>query len=172
MQWSLSLKNNSLWLLLLCWLILPVFLHNWSYSLHVLIMLAIYVLLTQSLNLVLGLAGQLQLGHAANFGIGAYIAGLLMVDGSFSFWATLPIAFIGAALVGTLIGLPSLRVGRRLPRHCDLGVWGDYAHLPDGLGFRSLGDPWGFQASRLRVSRVATYLPRFSFFIWRLLWQY
>ena len=111
MQWSPSLKNNSLWLLLLCWLILPVFLHNWSYSLHVLIMLAIYVLLTQSLNLVLGLAGQLQLGHAANFGIGAYIAGLLMVDGSFSFWATLPIAFIGAALVGTLIGLPSLRVG-------------------------------------------------------------
>ena len=111
MQWSPSLRNNSLWLLLLCWLILPVFLHNWSYSLHVLIMLAIYVLLTQSLNLVLGLAGQLQLGHAANFGIGAYIAGLLMVDGSFSFWATLPIAFIGAALVGTLIGLPSLRVG-------------------------------------------------------------
>ena len=111
MRWPPIIKNNSLWLLLLCWLILPVFLHNWSYSLHVLIMLAIWVLLTQSLNLVLGLAGQLQLGHAATFGIGAYIAGLLMVDAGFSFWATLPIAFVGAALVGTLIGLPSLRVG-------------------------------------------------------------
>ena len=111
MQWSPKIKNYSQWGLLLFWLILPIFLHNWSYSLHVLIMLAIYVLLTQSLNLVLGLAGQLQLGHAANFGIGAYIAGLLMVDASFSFWATLPAAFIGAAFVGTLIGLPSLRVG-------------------------------------------------------------
>ena len=111
MQWSPKIKNYSPWGLLLFWLILPIFLHNWSYSLHVLIMLAIYVLLTQSLNLVLGLAGQLQLGHAANFGIGAYIAGLLMVDGGFSFWATLPAAFIGAAFVGTLIGLPSLRVG-------------------------------------------------------------
>lgn len=111
MQWSPKIKNYSQWGLLLFWLILPIFLHNWSYSLHVLIMLAIYVLLTQSLNLVLGLAGQLQLGHAANFGIGAYIAGLLMVDGGFSFWATLPAAFIGAAFVGTLIGLPSLRVG-------------------------------------------------------------
>jgi branched-chain amino acid transport system permease protein len=111
MPWPPSLKRNSQWWILLLWLILPVFLHNWSYSLHVLIMLAVWVLLTQSLNLVLGLAGQLQLGHAANFGIGAYISGLLMVDVGLSFWTTLPIAFVGAALVGTLIGLPSLRVG-------------------------------------------------------------
>ncbi len=106
-----SIRVRSQWLLLCLWLLLPLLFRNWSYVLHVLIMLAIYVLLTQSLNLVLGLAGQLQLGHAANFGIGAYIAGLLMVDGGVSFWVTLPLAFIGAALVGILIGLPSLRVG-------------------------------------------------------------
>ena len=111
MRLSPSVEVKLQWLFLLLWLILPVFLGNWPYVLHVLIMLAIYVLLTQSLNLVLGLAGQLQLGHAANFGIGAYIAGLLMVDAGFSFWLTLPLAFIGAALVGILIGVPSLRVG-------------------------------------------------------------
>jgi branched-chain amino acid transport system permease protein len=99
------------WLLLILWLILPVLLRNRSYWMHILIMLAVYVLLTQSLNLVLGLAGQLQLGHAACFGIGAYVAGLLMVDRGFSFWSTLPLAFLGAALVGVLMGLPSLRVG-------------------------------------------------------------
>jgi len=110
------------WGLLAVWLIIPLFLKNWSYGLHILIMVAVYVLLTQSLNVVLGLAGQLHLGHAANFGIGAYITGLLMVDAGFSFWTTLPLAFIGAGLAGLVVGLPTLR-----------GIGGDY------LGIVTLG---------------------------------
>lgn len=105
------MQNSPWWVLLAVWLILPIFLHNWSYGLHILIMLAVYVLLTQSLDLVLGLAGQLQLGHAANFGIGAYVAGLLMLDAGFSFWATLLPAFLIAGLIGSLVGMPSMRVG-------------------------------------------------------------
>jgi branched-chain amino acid transport system permease protein len=117
-----SFLTRHWWLLLLLWLVLPVFLHRWAYGLHILIMVAVYVLLTQSYNIVLGLAGQLHLGHAANFGIGAYVAGLLMVDGGFPFWWTLPFSFLVTALVGVLVGLPTLR-----------GVGGDY------LGIVTLG---------------------------------
>jgi branched-chain amino acid transport system permease protein len=117
-----KLMKKYSWGFLVIWFIIPLLLKNWSYGLHVLIMVAVYVLLTQSLNVVLGLAGQLHLGHAANFGIGAYISGLLMVDAGFSFWATLPLAFIGAGLVGLVVGLPTLR-----------GVGGDY------LGIVTLG---------------------------------
>ncbi|MFZ5633910.1 MAG: branched-chain amino acid ABC transporter permease [Bacillota bacterium] len=109
-QIKISLSQRW-WILLAAWLIVPLFIRNWSYGLHVLIMMAVYVLLTQSLNLVMGLAGLLQLGHAAFFGIGAYFAGLLMSKLGWPFWTTLPLAFCGAALIGILVGLPSMRVG-------------------------------------------------------------
>ncbi len=98
------------WILIGLWLLLPLAIHKWSYGLHILIMVAVYVLLTQSLNLVMGLAGQLQLGHAAFFGIGAYVAGILMVRLGWPFWATLLPAFFGAAIIGIIVGLPSIRV--------------------------------------------------------------
>ena len=81
------------WVMIMAWLSLPLLFYQWSYGLHIMIMVAIYVLLTQSLNLILGLANQLQLGHAANFGIGAYVAALLMVNWGIPFWYTLPLSF-------------------------------------------------------------------------------
>lgn len=131
------------WLLLVLWLIIPLFMVNWSYGLHILIMLAIYMVLTQSLNLVMGLAGQLQLGHAAFFGIGAYVAGLLMVNGGWSFWLTLPVAFVGAGVIGILMGIPSIRVGGDYLGVVTLGFgeivrlvlsnWVSFTHGPMGL---------------------------------------
>lgn len=92
------------------WLIAPLLLRQWDYGVHVLVMVALYTVLAQSLNLVNGLAGQLNLGHAAFFGIGSYVTALLMVTLKWSFWATLPAAALGAAIVGLLVGLPALRV--------------------------------------------------------------
>lgn len=92
------------------WLLLPVIFYSNAYFMHMLIMIGIYVMLAQSLNLVMGYAGQSQLGHAAFFGIGAYITGLLMVNAGWNFWFTLPFAFIGTGLVGLIVGLPSMRV--------------------------------------------------------------
>jgi branched-chain amino acid transport system permease protein len=110
------------WVMIILWLSLPLVFFKWSYGLHIMIMVAIYVLLTQSLNLILGLANQLQLGHAANFGIGAYVAALLMVNWGIPFWYTLPLSFLVPGLVGLIVGLPTLR-----------GVGGDY------LGIVTLG---------------------------------
>ena len=78
----------------------------------------IYVLLALGLNIVVGYAGLLDLGYAAFFAIGAYAMGLLNspVVGSplygypWSFWVCIWIAAAVSALLGTVIGAPTLRV--------------------------------------------------------------
>lgn len=97
--------------LLVLWLALPLVLRGWDYGIHIAISLALYIILALSLNLVNGQAGQLNLGHAAFFGIGAYTSALLMLLQGWSFWATLPFAFGVTAIFGFVVGLPSLRVG-------------------------------------------------------------
>lgn len=94
----------------LAWLALPLVLSGWDYGMHIAISVALYVVLALSLNLNNGMAGQLNLGHAAFFGIGAYTAALLMLDRSWAFWAALPVAVVSSAVFGFLVGLPSLRV--------------------------------------------------------------
>jgi branched-chain amino acid transport system permease protein len=78
----------------------------------------IYVLLALGLNIVVGYAGLLDLGYAAFFAIGAYAMGLLNspVVGSplygypWSFWVCIWVAAAVSALLGTVIGAPTLRV--------------------------------------------------------------
>ena len=62
------------------------------YHLHVAIMAGIFTILALSLNLLLGYTGQLSLGHAAFFGIGAYTSALLTLRLEWSFWLGLPAA--------------------------------------------------------------------------------
>lgn len=62
------------------------------------------------LNVIVGYAGQISLGHAAFFGIGAYSAALLATKAGLSFWAGLPGVLVISGCIGMLLGLPSLRV--------------------------------------------------------------
>src|SRR5581483_5077624 len=64
------------------------------YHLHTLIMAGIFAVLALSLNLLLGYTGQLSLGHAAFFGIGAYATALLSVKGGCSPWIGLLAAIV------------------------------------------------------------------------------
>ena len=50
------------------------------YFLHMAVLIGIYVLLAISINLLLGYTGQLSLGHAAFFGVGAYVSALFLVN--------------------------------------------------------------------------------------------
>jgi len=72
--------------------------------------ITIYAIVVCGLNVIVGYAGQISLGHAAFFGIGAYSAALLATKGGLSFWAALPLVIAITAFVGLLLGLPSLRV--------------------------------------------------------------
>ena len=74
------------------------------------IQILIYVMLGWGLNIVVGLAGLLDLGYVAFYAVGAYSYALLAQDFGFSFWLCLPLAGIFAAGSGVLLGFPVLRL--------------------------------------------------------------
>lgn len=74
------------------------------------IQILIYVMLGWGLNIVVGLAGLLDLGYVAFYAVGAYSAALLSTHFGFSFWLCLPLAGIFAALWGIILGFPVLRL--------------------------------------------------------------
>ena len=74
------------------------------------IQILIYVMLGWGLNIVVGLAGLLDLGYAAFYAVGAYSTALLVHNLGFGFWLCLPLAGIFAALWGVLLGFPVLRL--------------------------------------------------------------
>src|SRR4029450_6290465 len=83
------------------------------YHLHTLIMAGIFAVLALSLNLLLGYTGQLSLGHAAFFGIGAYATALLTVKLEWSPWLGMVAAVVVPALAGWVIGRLALQSRRR-----------------------------------------------------------
>lgn len=80
------------------------------YPLHIANMMAIYAILALSLNLLVGYTGLPSLCHAAFFGVGAYIAALLVSEMSLPFFLSIPIGIIGTIVLSFLISFPSLRL--------------------------------------------------------------
>jgi branched-chain amino acid transport system permease protein len=72
--------------------------------------MAINVIVAIGLNLLVGYTGQISLGHAGFFAIGAYGTVVLMAKASFPFLLALPLAALATALFGFLLGLPALRL--------------------------------------------------------------
>ncbi|WP_373497868.1 high-affinity branched-chain amino acid ABC transporter permease LivM [Desulfococcus sp.] len=70
----------------------------------------IYICLGLGLNVVVGLAGMLDLGYIAFYGVGAYTYALLNLHYGMSFWVCLPIAAALACIAGCIIGYPTLRM--------------------------------------------------------------
>lgn len=91
------------------------------YHLHTLIMAGIFAVLALSLNLLLGYTGQLSLGHAAFFGIGAYTSAILMQAGV-NFWLALPVAMALCFVLGLMVGFPALRVQMHYLAFATLGL--------------------------------------------------
>ena len=81
-----------------------------NYLLHVMTQTFIYVLLAMGLNIVVGLAGLLDLGFVAFYAVGAYSYALLAMHGGVSFWLAIPAAAAIAALAGCALGFPVLRM--------------------------------------------------------------
>lgn len=80
-----------------------------NYLIHILIMIGIYIILTQSLNLVMGYTGLLSLCHAAFYGIGAYTVTLLMMHFNLNFFIAIIFAIIISSLLSLLVAIPSLK---------------------------------------------------------------
>ncbi|MFC0408765.1 high-affinity branched-chain amino acid ABC transporter permease LivM [Roseomonas elaeocarpi] len=80
------------------------------YELDLAVLVLTYVMLGWGLNIVVGLAGLLDLGYVAFYAVGAYTYALLAQYFGLSFWVCLPLAGIMAAFWGVLLGFPVLRL--------------------------------------------------------------
>jgi len=90
-------------------LIAPVFLSG-GYLMNVLIFVGIYTILAVALNMLLGLAGQISLGQAAFFGLGAYISGVLTATYAVNPWLGMVIAVIAVGVIAFILGFPILKL--------------------------------------------------------------
>ncbi len=88
---------------------LPFFFTNNSYVMKSLILALIYVLLGLGLNIVVGLAGLLDLGYVAFYAVGAYFLALGAQHFELGFWSALVLSPLLAGLVGCILGFPILR---------------------------------------------------------------
>jgi branched-chain amino acid transport system permease protein len=133
-----------------------------EYLLHILLIAGIYVILTLSLNLIVGYTGLPALGHAAFSCIGAYTSSLLALNMGLSPWIGLMIGACVAALSGAIIGYPAVRLK------------GDYLALATfGLGVivYSIAKNW---VSLTRGPMGLPGIPGFSVFGFQLseIWSY
>ena len=89
-------KNAFLGAIFVLALILPL----WAgqFWIHVAVEILILGLFAVSFNMIFGYMGQLSFGHAAYYGVGAYITGMLMVKASFPMLLCLPLSMIGSGI--------------------------------------------------------------------------
>ncbi len=80
------------------------------YYIHLMVVIGIYAILLLGLDIVVGYIGEVSLGHAALFGIGAYTAGVLNFQLGVPFLLAVPASIVVTALFGALLALPALRV--------------------------------------------------------------
>jgi branched-chain amino acid transport system permease protein len=95
-------------ILLLAALVFPLLTNR--YIINVAVDAGIYICLALGLNIVVGLAGLLDLGYVAFYAVGAYTYGLLSIHYQTSFWLVLPVGALMAAIFGILLGAPTLRL--------------------------------------------------------------
>ena len=123
--------------------ILPWLPSSSRYVMDVGILVLTYVMLGWGLNIVVGLAGLLDLGYVAFYAVGAYSYALLAQFFDWNFWICLPLAGIFAAFFGVLLGFPVLRLRGDYLAIVTLGFgemvriillnWYDLTRGPDGL---------------------------------------
>jgi branched-chain amino acid transport system permease protein len=93
-----------------------------EYILHLAIMILIYTLLAQSLNLAAGHTGLISLAHAGFYGIGAYTTAILSVKFGYPIWLNIPIAILICGTIACIVSLIALRTVEDYFIICTLGI--------------------------------------------------
>lgn len=105
---SVTVRNAAAMLILLVLLVLPFGLGN--YGNYILASVMIYAMIALSLNVLVGMGGQISIGHAGFWALGAYASALSMIKLGLPFLAGVAIGGTVAAMFGVLVALPALRV--------------------------------------------------------------
>jgi branched-chain amino acid transport system ATP-binding protein/branched-chain amino acid transport system permease protein len=80
-----------------------------AYFTHLFTTIAYSTIVVLGLNVLIGFSGQISLGHAGFYGVGAYTTALLSAQAGWSLWLTFPAAVVAAALAGLVLALPAIR---------------------------------------------------------------
>lgn len=136
-----KLYGPLLAMLLLFTLIFPLLFS--SYQTNIMTTALMYVVLGLGLNIVVGLAGLLDLGYVAFYAVGAYCYALLNYHFGLGFWAALPVCAITAGLFGIILGFPVLRLRGDYLAIVTLGFgeiirlllenWNEFSFGPSGI---------------------------------------
>ncbi len=169
-------------LLILLFVLLPIMLVklDQGYIYQVVTIALIFSLLAVSLQLITGVAGLLHLGHAAFYGIGAYVAALLGADYGVGFTIGLPLAGLGAAFIAFIVALPTMRLVSIYFAVATLGIgqmvylvlqnWVDVTKGPNGVLLFSGIDLFGFNVeSELGIYFVVASIVTLSIWVIHLL---
>ena len=160
-----KLIRTGLLILLLLMLILPAL--SSTYHINIIATALIYVVLALGLNIAVGLSGQLVLGYAAFYAVGAYAYGLANHYLGIGFWTMLPVGGIIAALAGILLGLPVLRLRGDYLAIVTLGFgeitrliiqnWSSLTRGPGGISGIAKPGFFNFSMADVAVSSVYIY---------------
>jgi len=116
-----------------------------SYLLNVLVFVGIHTMLAVALNLLLGYAGQISLGHGAFFGLGAYLSGVLTATYGWNPWLTMLVAALVVGGIAFGIGFPILRLKGHYLAMATLGM-GIIVYIVFNEWVELTGGPSGFPA--------------------------
>jgi len=136
-----------------------------TYQINIMITALMYVVLGLGLNIVVGVAGLLDLGYVAFYAVGAYSYALLNLHFGLGFWTVLPIGGLLAATFGIMLGFPVLRLRGDYLAIVTLGFgeiirlvlenWNDFSHGPSGIS--NIPRP-GFFGVELSLNHSIIYL--------------
>jgi branched-chain amino acid transport system permease protein len=104
-----KIKRLTPWILAATLLLLPIVIQD-PYMLNIVVIFGIYSLLGISVNLIVGYIGEVSLGHAAFFGLGAYASAILSKNVSLSVFLSIPLAVGFTGAIGLFIGYLALRL--------------------------------------------------------------
>lgn len=150
-----------------------------TYQTNIMTTALIYVVLGLGLNIVVGLAGLLDLGYVAFYAVGAYSYALLNHHFGLGFWTVLPIGAGLGALFGILLGFPVLRLRGDYLAIVTLGFgeiirlilenWNDFSFGPSGIANiprpSFFGMEMGLQAATIYIYFLMVGLAVFTIFV-------
>lgn len=134
-------------------LLAPLFFRG-GYLLNVLVFVGIHTMLAVALNLLLGFAGQISLGHAAFFGLGAYLSGILTSTYALNPWLAMGVVAFSVGGLAFLVGFPILKLKGHYLAMATLGL-GIIAYIVFNEAIELTGGPSGLSGiPSLTMGRV------------------